>query len=72
KSYRENVWTVTQLIHHIADSQMNSYIRFKLALTEYEPTIEPYNEAEWALLPGSEMPIATSLQLIESLHGRWV
>lgn len=72
KSYRENGWTVTQLIHHIADSHMNSYIRFKLALTEDEPTIKPYNEAEWAMLPDSEMPIATSLQLIESLHGRWV
>nr|WP_306432057.1 putative metal-dependent hydrolase [Lysinibacillus fusiformis] len=72
KSYRENGWTVKQLIHHIADSHMNSYIRFKLALTEDEPTIKPYNEAEWAMLPDSEMPIATSLQLIESLHGRWV
>ncbi|HAU32972.1 MAG TPA: metal-dependent hydrolase, partial [Lysinibacillus sp.] len=47
-------------------------IRFKLGLTEDEPTIKPYNEAEWALLPDSEMPIATSLKLIECLHGRWV
>jgi len=72
KSYRENGWTVLQLVHHIADSHMNSYIRFKLALTEDEPTIKPYNEAEWAMLPDSEMPIATSLKLIESLHERWV
>jgi len=72
KSYRENGWNVLQLVHHIADSHMNSYIRFKLALTEDEPTIKPYNEAEWAMLPDSEMPIATSLKLIESLHERWV
>ncbi|MFA1739620.1 YfiT family bacillithiol transferase [Lysinibacillus fusiformis] len=72
KTYRENGWTVAQLVHHIADSHMNSYIRFKLALTENVPTIKPYNEAEWAQLPDSEMPVATSLNLIESLHERWV
>ncbi|PIJ98684.1 metal-dependent hydrolase [Lysinibacillus sphaericus] len=72
KSYRENGWTVRQLVHHIADSHMNSYTRFKLALTEDVPMIKPYNEAEWAMLPDSEMPIATSLTLIESLHERWV
>lgn len=72
KSYRENGWTVTQLVHHIADSHMNSYIRFKLALTEDTPTIKPYNEAEWAQLPDSEMPVATSYNLIEGLHERWV
>ncbi len=72
KSYRENGWTVTQLIHHIADSHMNSYIRFKLALTEDVPTIKPYNEEEWAKLSDSEMPISTSYQMIESLHERWV
>ncbi|MGG2056882.1 YfiT family bacillithiol transferase [Lysinibacillus pakistanensis] len=72
KTYRENGWTVTQLIHHIADSHMNSYIRFKLALTEDVPTIKPYNEAEWAQLPDSELPVATSHKLIESLHERWV
>ncbi|WP_396121587.1 DinB family protein, partial [Bacillus cereus] len=72
KSYRENDWTVTQLVHHIADSHMNSYIRFKLALTEDVPTIKPYNEAEWAQLPDSEMLVATSFNLIENLHERWV
>lgn len=72
KTYRENSWTVSQLVHHIADSHMNSYIRFKLALTEEEPTIKPYNEAEWAKLPDSEMPIAVSYKMIESLHERWV
>ena len=72
KTYRENGWTVTQLVHHIADSHMNSYIRFKLALTEDVPTIKPYNEAEWAQLPDSELPVATSYKLIASLHERWV
>lgn len=72
KTYRENAWTVKQLVHHIADSHMNSYIRFKLALTEDVPTIKPYNEAEWAQLPDSDMPVATSYNLIENLHERWV
>lgn len=72
KTYRENSWTVAQLVHHIADSHMNSYIRFKLALTEEEPTIKPYIEAEWAKLPDSEMPIDVSYKMIESLHMRWV
>ncbi|MFJ7951068.1 YfiT family bacillithiol transferase [Lysinibacillus sp. NPDC096418] len=72
KTYRENSWTVSQLVHHIADSHLNSYIRFKLALTEEEPTIKPYNEVEWAKLPDSEMPIEVSYKMIESLHERWV
>ncbi|MFJ7889784.1 YfiT family bacillithiol transferase [Lysinibacillus xylanilyticus] len=72
KSYRENGWTVTQLVHHIADSHMNSFIRFKLALTEGAPTIKPYNEEEWAKLPDVEMPIAASNKLIEGLLERWV
>lgn len=71
KSYRENGWTVTQLVHHIADSHMNSYIRFKLALTEDVPTIKPYNEVDWAQLPDSEMPASTSYKMIEGLHERW-
>ncbi|MGE7952902.1 YfiT family bacillithiol transferase [Lysinibacillus xylanilyticus] len=72
KSYRENGWTVTQLVHHIADSHMNSYIRFKLALTESTPTIKPYDEEEWAKQPDSEMPVSTSYKIIEGLHERWV
>lgn len=72
KSYRDNGWTVSQLVHHIADSHMNSYIRFKLALTEDTPTIKPYNEDAWAQLPDCEMPVATSYRMIESLHERWV
>ncbi|CAM5190236.1 Putative metal-dependent hydrolase OS=Lysinibacillus sphaericus OX=1421 GN=LS41612_01900 PE=3 SV=1 [Lysinibacillus sphaericus] len=65
KSYRENGWTVTQLVHHLADSHMNSFIRFKLALTEDTPTIKPYNEEHWAMLPDSDMPVATSYKLLE-------
>jgi len=72
KSYRENGWTVTQLVHHLADSHMNSFIRFKLALTEDTPKIKPYNEVDWAMLPDSNMPVATSYRLLESLHERWV
>jgi uncharacterized damage-inducible protein DinB len=70
--YREGGWTVRQLVHHIADSHLNSYVRFKLALTEDEPTIKPYDEVAWATLPDSQMPIDVSLTLIWALHGRWV
>src|ERR1700745_2419249 len=71
--YRPEGWTVRQVVHHVPDSHMNAFTRFKLALTEDEPTIKPYNEAEWAKLcdvPGT--PIETSLVLLESLHERWV
>ena len=71
--YREGGWTVKQLIHHVADSHMNSFIRFKLALTENEPTIKPYEEQLWAELPDvSEVPINTSLTLLHALHARWI
>lgn len=70
-TYRENGWTIRQLVHHIADSHMNSFIRFKLALTEENPTIKPYEENDWALLEDSKLPIAPSLALIEGLHERW-
>ena len=70
--YREGGWTVRQVIHHIADSHANSYIRFKLALTEASPTIKPYDEAAWATLPDSRLPVEESLNLIEALHARWV
>ena len=70
--YRENGWTVRQVVHHVADSHANSYIRFKLALTEDRPTIKPYDEAAWAELSDSRwLPIDGSLALIEALHGRW-
>jgi uncharacterized damage-inducible protein DinB len=71
-AYREGGWTVRQVVHHVADSHMNSYVRFKLALTEHEPVIKPYDEAAWAVLPDSRMPVDVSLTLTWSLHERWV
>lgn len=70
--YRDEGWTVRQVVHHIADSHMNSYVRFKLALTEYEPTVKPYDEAAWAMLPDNRLPVEVSLALTEGLHRRWV
>lgn len=71
--YRDGGWTVAQVVHHLVDSHVNAYVRFKLAVTETEPTIKPYNEALWAQLPDATNPdIATSLQLLESMHDRWV
>src|SRR5215471_19198485 len=70
--YRPEGWTVRQVVHHVPESHMNSYIRFKLALTENAPTVKPYDEAAWARLPDvSETPIDVSLALLESLHTRW-
>lgn len=71
--YREGGWTVRQVAHHVPDSHLNAYVRLKLALTEDKPVIKPYDEAAWAALPDSrEVPIETSLTLLESLHQRWV
>jgi uncharacterized damage-inducible protein DinB len=70
--YREGGWTVRQVVHHLPDSHMNSYVRFKLALTEDWPTIKPYDECAWADLPDSKQPIETSLALVDALHQRWV
>jgi len=70
--YREGGWTVRQLVHHVFDSHANSYIRFKLALTENWPTIKPYDEAAWANLADSRLPVDVSLTLNEALHTRWV
>ena len=71
--YRPGGWTVRQVVHHVPDSHMNSYVRFRLALTEDEPTIKPYDEARWAELADSRTGrIETSLALLESLHERWV
>lgn len=70
--YRPDGWTVQQVIHHIADSHMNAYVRFKLALTEDKPMIKPYEEKLWAELPDSKLvDINVSLDLIKSLHKRW-
>jgi uncharacterized damage-inducible protein DinB len=70
--YREGGWTVRQLVHHIADSHANAYIRFKLALTETNPTIKPYDEAAWAELPDSRLPVDISLAIVEGVHTRLV
>jgi DinB superfamily len=70
--YRDGGWTVRQVIHHVPDSHMNAYIRFKWALTEDVPTIKPYDEGAWAALKDSEQtPVDVSLTLLESLHARW-
>ena len=69
--YRPDGWTVRQVVHHVFDSHANAYIRSKLAVTEDHPTIKPYDEAAWALLPDSARPIAGSLALLDHLHERW-
>ena len=71
--YREGGWTVRQLAHHVPDSHMNAYVRFRLALTEQEPTIKPYEEARWAELEDAKSaPVEISLALLDPLHERWV
>ena len=71
-TYRLGGWTVRQVVHHLPDSHLNSYVRFKLGMTEDVPTIGTYREAEWARLPDAEGPIEVSLRLLEALHERWV
>lgn len=70
--YRDGGWTVRQVVHHLADSHAMSFTRFKLALTEDWPTIKPYDEAAWARLPDSQLPVDGSLVFIDALHARWV
>jgi hypothetical protein len=71
--HRPDGWTVRQVAHHVPDSHLNAYVRFKLALTEEEPTIKPYAEDLWAQLPDTQAtPVEVSLTLLESLHDRWV
>lgn len=70
--YRKNGWTIKQVVHHLADSHINSYIRFKLALTEDTPTIKPYFEDRWAeLQDNNATPVQVSLDLLTNLHKRW-
>lgn len=71
--YRDGGWTVRQVIHHIADSHMHSYARFRFALTEPSPVIHPYDEAAWAELPDAKTaPVEVSLALLDALHNRWM
>ena len=71
--YRPEGWTVRQVVHHVPESHMNSYVRFKLAITEEEPTIKPYFEDRWAQLDdANRAPVGLSLDLLDALHGRWV
>lgn len=71
--YRPDGWTVRQVVHHVPESHLNSYIRFKLAMTEEEPTIKPYFEDRWAELEDAQTaPIELSLDLLDSVHGRWL
>jgi uncharacterized damage-inducible protein DinB len=71
--YRDGGWTLRQVVHHVADSHMNAYVRFRLALTETEPTIKPYEEAAWAKLEdAAHAPVEVSLKLLGPLHERWV
>ena len=73
RPYREGGWTVRQLVHHVADSHLNAYLRHKLAVAEDEPKIRPYDEKVWAELPEARAAdVALSLDLLRGLHGRWV
>jgi uncharacterized damage-inducible protein DinB len=71
--YRDGGWTLREVVHHVPESHMNSYMRFKFALTEETPTVKPYDEARWAKTPEvRDTPIETSLTMLEALHDRWV
>ena len=70
--YRPGGWTVRQVVHHLADSHMNAYLRFKLALTEANPTIKPYDQDAWVKLADSTLPVSPSLEVLEGMHARLV
>ncbi len=71
--YRPEGWNIQQVVHHLADSHMNAYTRFKLALTEENPSIKPYDENSWAVMADGNSPeIKSSLLILEGLHERWV
>jgi len=71
--YRDGGWTVRQVVHHVADSHMNAFVRFKLAMTEEQPTLKTYDQERWAELPDAKTPpVAVSLNLVDSLHKRFV
>lgn len=70
--YRPGGWTARQLVHHVADSHLNAYTRFRLGLTEDNPTIKPYDQDSWVTLPDCALPVAVSLDLLDALHTRLV
>jgi hypothetical protein len=69
--YRPDGWTVRQVVHHVPDSHLNAYIRLKLAITENNPTIKPYDQEAFAQLPDQRLPIDVSLSMLDALHARW-
>src|SRR5262245_35730186 len=69
--YRPGGWTVRQVVHHVPDSHLNAYIRLKLAITENNPTIKPYDQEAFAQLPDQRLPVAVSLSMLDALHTRW-
>jgi hypothetical protein len=71
KPYREGGWTTRQVVHHVADSHMNAFVRFRLGLTEDKPTIKLYEESEWAKLADMKLDPSISMQLLDALHQRW-
>jgi uncharacterized damage-inducible protein DinB len=70
--YRPGGWTIRQVVHHVADSHANAMVRFKLALTEDNPTIKPYRQAEWAQLADYRLPVEPALHMLDGMHLRWV
>ena len=72
KTYREGAWTVRQLVHHIADSQLNMYLRLKLALTEENPTVPAFDEEQWAIQPDTKLPVESSIKMLEGINERIV
>ena len=72
KTYREGAWTVRQLVHHIADSQLNMYQRLKLALTDENPTVPGFNEEKWAIQPDTMLPVESSIKMLEGINERIV
>ena len=72
-NYRDGGWTIRQIVHHLTDSNINSYVRFKLAVTEDQPTIKTWEQSVWAVLKdATSMPVSVSLNLLDGLHQRWV
>lgn len=71
-TYRDGGWTIEQIIHHIADSHMNAFIRFKLTLTENNPTVKPYDENLWTETADVQLPVKVSVKLLKALHTKWV